>query len=113
MKSLIQNVACIINRTNGQLTSSSCGRAVLASRLKSACVCGFLYSLLSFLFKLDLRRLFALWAIPVINHLGRKDSVKCEARNKPIENELVWDFLERGEYAGERAESVVEDLSFC
>lgn len=50
------------------------------------------------------------WAVPVVQHLGREDHVESEASDEAVEDELVVNFLEGGEDAGEGASKVIEDL---
>lgn len=50
------------------------------------------------------------WAVPVVQHLGREDHVESEASDEAVEDELVVNFLEGGEYAGKGASEVIEDL---
>lgn len=92
-------------------TSSPSGWTVLTPRLHTTRNCLFC-SFLPFLFKLDLSGLLAPGAIPVVQHLRCDYSIEREGRNKAIEDQLIGDFLEGGEDAGEGAEEVVEDLSF-
>ena len=48
--------------------------------------------------------------IPVEDHLRGKDEVKGEASDEAVQDELVVDFLQGGEDAGEGAGEVIEDL---
>lgn len=49
-------------------------------------------------------------AVPVVQHLGRKDHIEGEASNESIKNELIVHFLQGSEDAGEGASEIVEDL---
>ena len=62
--------------------------------------------------KLVLGRLLAGRRLPVQNHLQREDGIEGEAGDEAVEDDLVGDFLQGREDAGEGAEEVGEDLCF-
>lgn len=51
--------------------------------------------------------------VPVVQHLECDDHIEREPGHEAIKDELVVDFLERGEDASERAGKVAEDLEFA
>ena len=91
-------------------TSSSSRRTVLGFRLHAGCSRSLFRSFFTFLFKLELGRLFALRSIPVVHHLGSNYSIERKGCDEAVENELVRNFLQGSEDSRKRACKVVEDL---